>query len=182
MRRILEVASLLALAAVLAPAAAAQGAQQAAPVEISVRAELLRQFDDASGKIVRLAEKMPAESYGWQPMEGVRTVSQVFMHMAAGGYNYARALGTPLPEGVNLRELGNITAKDQVVAELKKAVEHARKALAAADLDKEINFRRRPGAAREAAIALAVHMHEHLGQAIAYARSNKVVPPWSEGN
>jgi hypothetical protein len=180
MRRILRIAPLLALAAALAPAAAAQGAQQAAPVEISVRAELLRQFDDAAGKMVRLAEKMPAESYGWQPMEGVRTTSRVFMHMAAACYNYGRALGATVPEGVNPRELEKITAKDQVVAALKKAVEFGRAAIANADLDKEINFRRRPAAAREAGLALAIHMHEHLGQAIAYARSNKVVPPWSE--
>lgn len=181
MRKILGVTSLLALAMGLAPAAAAQAAPQAAPsVEISVRAELLRQYDDAAGKIVRLAEKMPAESYGWQPMEGVRTTSRVFMHMAAGCYGYGRAMGATVPEGVNPRELEQITDKDRVVAELKKAVEFGRAAIANADLDKEITFRRRPGAAREAALALAIHMHEHLGQAIAYARSNKVVPPWSE--
>jgi uncharacterized damage-inducible protein DinB len=181
MRRVLGIAFLFAQAPVLAPAVAAQAAQQAAPpVEISVRAELLRQYDDAAGKIVRLAEKMPAEAYGWQPMEGVRTTSRVFMHMAAACYNYGRALGATVPDGVNPRELEQITDKDRVVAELKKAVEFGRAAIASADLEKEITFRRRPGAAREIALALAIHMHEHLGQAIAYARSNKVVPPWSE--
>jgi len=181
MRKVLGFAFLLALAVVLAPVAVAQAAQQAAPaVEISVRAELLRQYDDAAGKIVRLAEKMPAESFGWQPMEGVRTTSRVFMHMAAGCYGLGRSAGATIPEGINPRELEQITAKDQVVAELKKAVEFGRAAIANSDLDKEITFRRRPGAAREAALALAVHMHEHLGQAIAYARANKVVPPWSE--
>jgi uncharacterized damage-inducible protein DinB len=169
------------LAAALAPAVPAQAAQQAAPaVEISVRAELLRQFDDAAGKVVRLAEKMPADSFAWQPMEGVRTTSRVFMHMAAACYNYGRAMGATIPEGVTPRELEQVTDKDRVVAELKKAVEFGRAAITNADLDKEITFRRRPGAAREAGLALAIHMHEHLGQAIAYARSNKVVPPWSE--
>lgn len=183
MKKMQGMLSVLGLAVALVPAVAAQAAQQAAPaVEVSVKAELLRQFDDAADKIVRLAEKVPAENYGWQPMEGVRTMSRVFMHMASGCYAYARALGSPVPEGVNTRGLEQITEKDQVVAELKKAVEHARKAIDAADMDKEITFRRRPAAAREAALALTVHMHEHLGQAIAYARSNKVVPPWSEGN
>lgn len=180
MKKVLGVTLLFVLAIACAPAAAAQAAQQAAPVEISVKAEVLRQFDDAAGKIVRLAEKMPADSYGWQPMEGVRTTSRVFMHMAAACYNYGRALGATIPEGVNPRQLEQITSKDQVVAELTKAVEFGRAAIANADLEKQINFRRRPAAAREAALALAVHMHEHLGQAIAYARSNKVVPPWSE--
>jgi hypothetical protein len=180
MKRILGVTFLFALAVAFAPAAAAQAAQQAAPVEISVKAEVLRQYDDAAGKLVRLAEKMPAESYAWQPMDGVRTTSRVFMHMAAACYNYGRALGATVPEGVNPRELEQITEKDRVVAEVKKAVEFGRAAITNADLDKQVNFRRRPAAAREIAMALAIHLHEHLGQSIAYARSNKVVPPWSE--
>ena len=28
-------------------------------------------------------------------------------------------------------------------------------------------------------IGATTHLHEHLGQLIAYARSNGVVPPWS---
>jgi len=183
MRRILGIAFLFALAIALAPAAAAQAAQQAAPAaEIGLRAELLRQYDDAAGKAVRLAEKIPAESYGWQPMEGVRTVSQVFMHMAIDCYILGRYMGTPVPEGVNPRELEKITAKDQVVAEMKKAFAFGRAAIENSELDKEIIVRRRTVAAREMALSLTVHTHEHLGQAIAYARSNKIVPPWSEGN
>ncbi len=184
MKKNLGFVFLFALVVTLATAVAAQQAQpQAAPaVEISVKAEVLRQYDDAAGKIVRLAEKMPAESYSWRPMDGVRSLSELFMHMAAGCYGLGRAMGTPVPEGVNPREFEKITAKDQVVAELKKAVAHGRTAIESAELDKEVTFRRRPAAAREVAMALAVHMHEHLGQSIAYARSNKVVPPWSEGN
>jgi uncharacterized damage-inducible protein DinB len=185
MRKVLGMVFAFAWAVALAPLAAAQAAQQpqAAPaVEIGAKAEMLRQFDDAAGKITQLAEKMSAENYAWRPMEGVRSTSEVFMHVASGCYGYARALGSPAPEGVNPREFDKITDKAQVVETVKKAIAHARAALEAADLDKQITFRRRPGATREAALALTVHLHEHLGQAIAYARSNKVVPPWSEGN
>ena len=34
--------------------------------------------------------------------------------------------------------------------------------------------------ARATWISTTTHLHEHLGQLIAYARSNKVVPPWSK--
>ncbi|MGH9818372.1 MAG: DinB family protein, partial [Candidatus Acidiferrales bacterium] len=69
--------------------------------------------------------------------------------------------------------------------ELKKALAHLRGAaekLNETDMTKEVQFRRRQAAMREVLLAIAVHLHEHLGQSIAYARSNKVVPPWSAGN
>jgi uncharacterized damage-inducible protein DinB len=34
---------------------------------------------------------------------------------------------------------------------------------------------------RAALTGMVAHMHEHLGQAIAYARMNGVMPPWSAG-
>jgi hypothetical protein len=34
--------------------------------------------------------------------------------------------------------------------------------------------------ARSLWITTATHLHEHLGQLIAYARSNNVTPPWSK--
>jgi hypothetical protein len=29
---------------------------------------------------------------------------------------------------------------------------------------------------------ILVHMHEHLGQSIAYARMNGITPPWSKSD
>lgn len=199
MKKLLGVLCAVALAFVLASASAAQQPQQqpqqtpptasapqaAAPTEIGVKAEFLRQFDAAATKLTRLAEAMPAENYGWRPMEGVRSVSEVFMHVAGGCYGFARTLGTPMPEGVDPRQLREITDKAQVTEELKKALTHMRgtaEKLNEADMTKEVQFRRRQAATREVLMAIAVHLHEHLGQSIAYARSNKVVPPWSAGN
>jgi len=36
------------------------------------------------------------------------------------------------------------------------------------------------GTVRGLWISATTHLHEHLGQLIAYARSNKVTPPWSK--
>lgn len=199
MKKLLGVLCAVALAFVLASASAAQQPQQqpqqtpptasapqaAAPAEIGVKAEFLRQFAAAATKLTRLAEAMPAENYGWRPMEGVRSVSEVFMHVASGCYGFARTLGTPVPEGIDPRQLQQVTDKAKVTEELKKAFAHMRGAaekLNEADMTKEVQFRRRQAAMREVLMAIAVHLHEHLGQSIAYARSNKVVPPWSAGN
>lgn len=193
MNRLLGILCAVVLACVLAPYGAAQQPSQpqpqppqaAAPPEIGVKAEFFRQFEDAATKLTRLAEAIPAENYGWRPMDGVRSVSEVFMHVASGCYGFARGLGTPVPEGVNPRQLREVTEKAQVTEELKKALAHLRGAaekLNEADMTKEVQFRRRQAATREVLMAIAVHLHEHLGQSIAYARSNKVVPPWSAGN
>jgi hypothetical protein len=39
---------------------------------------------------------------------------------------------------------------------------------------------KRPTTVRRAWVGATTHLHEHLGQLIAYARSNKIVPPWSK--
>jgi hypothetical protein len=60
---------------------------------------------------------------------------------------------------------------------------HARQAVEGADpakLGAEVELFGRKMTGADALLALLSHAHEHLGQSIAYARSNGVVPPWSE--
>jgi uncharacterized damage-inducible protein DinB len=48
-----------------------------------------------------------------------------------------------------------------------------------ADLDRKVEMFGKETTVRGVLMVLANHIHEHLGQSIAYARANKVVPPWS---
>ncbi|MGH7644343.1 MAG: DinB family protein, partial [Gemmatimonadales bacterium] len=76
----------------------------------------------------------------------------------------------------------SMTQKAQVIDFLKKANDHARAAIRAvpdADLDKPTQMFGRQTTYRNAYMTLVSHVHEHLGQLIAYARSNGVAPPWS---
>jgi uncharacterized damage-inducible protein DinB len=161
----------------LAPAAWAQG---------NARDEALRNFSDAGDKLVRLAEKMPAEKYTWRPGEGVRSVGEVYLHAAAGNFNLSRRLGATVPEGIQLGAgfEKQTTEKDKIVALLKQSVEHVKAAIqnvADADVEKTAPwFGGRQAALREIMFFIASHNHEHLGQSIAYARVNGVVPPWTE--
>jgi uncharacterized damage-inducible protein DinB len=167
------------LALVLAAAAPALAQENA-------RTEALRNFSDAGDKLVRLAEKMPEEKYTWRPGEGVRSVSEVFLHAAGGNFNLSRRLGAELPEGIQInREFErHTTDKAKVIELLKQSVEHVKKAfqnVADADLEKTAPwFGGRQAALREIMFFIASHNHEHLGQSIAYARVNGVVPPWTE--
>ncbi|OLD69492.1 MAG: hypothetical protein AUI33_09025 [Ignavibacteria bacterium 13_1_40CM_2_61_4] len=142
-------------------------------------------MEDAETKLLRLAEAVPAEKYTWRPGEGVRSVSEVFLHVAAGNYGILRRVGAQPPEGLDLRGLEkSTTEKAKVVEALKASFAHVRQAtskLTDADLDKTAPwFGDRQASYREILFFLAAHQHEHLGQSIAYARINGVIPPWTE--
>ena len=71
-------------------------------------------------------------------------------------------------------------SKDAVVAELKRSFEHLKTGLAqSGDFDRSVDYFGQPATVRRVWLLGVTHMHEHLGQAIAYARANHVVPPWS---
>lgn len=145
------------------------------------RAELLRQIDDAANKLGALADATPADKYTWRPGEGVRSISEVFMHVAGGNYLIVQAAGVKAPEGLS-REMEKITDKAKVVETLKASFDHVRQALintSDADLDKETKLFGRPNTIRGVFLAVAIHGHEHLGQSIAYARMNNITPPWT---
>jgi uncharacterized damage-inducible protein DinB len=150
------------------------------------RDEVVRNFSDAADKAVRLAEAMPAEKFTWRPMEGVRSVSEVFLHIAAANFSISRRFGATVPAGIQLNAEfeKQSTDKAKVVEILKQSVEHVKQAmnnLQDADLTKTSPwFGGKQATHREIMFFLASHTHEHLGQSIAYARMNHVTPPWTE--
>ncbi len=175
----------LSLASVAAPAFAFHD-HDAAPAAggANLRALVQASVDDAETKLTALADAMPAEKYSWRPGEKVRSVGEVFMHVAGGNYYLTGLLGAKAPEGINPRELDkDANDKAKVKATMKASFDHVRTFLAAmpdADLAKAMKIFGRDGTASELVLGLATHNHEHLGQSIAYARMNGVVPPWSQ--
>ncbi|MBI3791893.1 MAG: DinB family protein, partial [Gemmatimonadetes bacterium] len=130
-RSLARLALVLPLAA--APLAArAQGVTAAA----AFRAEYLRQLDDAEKKLVSLAEAIPQDKYGWRPGPGVRSISEVYMHIAGADLMIPSALGLK-PPAMNRDDETKVTDKKQVVEALKKSFAHAR-AAAAAVKDEEL--------------------------------------------
>ena len=70
-----------------------------------------------------------------------------------------------------------------VLAELTKSFEFLKSSLSSttdAQLGAAMDVFGQKSTARGLWITTATHLHEHLGQLIAYARSNKVTPPWSK--
>ena len=161
--------------------AAVKVSQYSAAPKSGFRAEFLADFDDVSKKILELAEAMPASKYNWRPGPGVRSVSEVYMHIAGGNYFLATFAGAK-PPSYDTRNLEKISDKARVIEELKKSFEYLRMVAIQgtdADLEKPIKMFGNDTTHRGALMTALNHLHEHLGQSIAYARMNGVVPPWS---
>jgi uncharacterized damage-inducible protein DinB len=159
-------------AALLVPAASAD-----------YKAEGAARVKALEGKFVGLAEAMPQSAYSWRPMDGVRSVSELFLHVAGANYRLVGMLGGKPPEGMSFDGWETSTAdKAAIVAKLKDSFAHLQKVIAAIDpskADQPMKVFGQDSTNRGALWTITEHLSEHLGQGIAYARSNKVVPPWT---
>jgi uncharacterized damage-inducible protein DinB len=180
--------AVLAMILVVSPSLAAGAAAQTTPgsdaaVESAVRDELMAHFDTSMRKFIALAEAMPADRYTWSPGEGVMEVGRVYMHVARYNYMYpSGSLGATLPEGVVLDGMEAERDKEAVLRALRESRDWVQAHVAGMDpaglaSETELYGRAVPGWA--VLVQLVSHMNEHLGQSIAYARMNGVVPPWS---
>ena len=165
----------------------------------SIRLEILTVFDGAAKRALALAEAMPQDKFAWRPMEGVRSYGEVCMHMAGSTFLFLSYAGLKPPSGpaqhlaaaymkrgFELPELfaaeAAVKDKSQIIEAMKQAFEQARdfiQTLPEADLGKPVQFFDRKTTIRGLLVSMSGHLSEHLGQSIAYARTNRFVPPWS---
>ncbi|MDR8392447.1 DinB family protein [Aliifodinibius sp. S!AR15-10] len=144
--------------------------------------QFLGQFNYAS-RVLELAKAMPAESYDWRPMDGVSSVQEVYTHIARYNFYYPQnSLGIPAPDDLNLDAIESITGKEEVVAILERSINHLKEAvnqMPVSKLSEQTELYGRTVDGQAVLMQLITHMSEHVGQSIAYARMNEVVPPWN---
>lgn len=157
----------------------------------SLMTDLMRDVAQVEEKLVGLAEAMPENTWEWRPGEGVRSVSEVFRHVASDNYLLPATLGHAAPAETGIDGSDYMTAvaferrsrsKEVVVAELRASFAFLKAAMereVSSDMGREVTLFGSRSTAQQLWIMTTTHLHEHLGQAIAYARSNGVVPPWS---
>ncbi|HUK13978.1 MAG TPA: DinB family protein [Thermoanaerobaculaceae bacterium] len=171
------------LGVVLAAAALATAARAASPAPSGVKAEMLMFISDAESKLNQLAEAIPEDKYNWRPGEGVRSCAEVFMHVAGANYGIPSFWGVKPPEGFDFKTYEkSLTSKADIQKALKASFVHVKAALAAtsnAELAKPTDLFGMKTTVRGGWMLVLSHAHEHLGQMIAYARMNGVVPPWT---
>ena len=156
-----------------------------------VMGELLRDLGMVEKKIVGLARALPDSAYAWRPAKDVRSTGEVFLHVAADNYFLPVMVGTPAPAETGItKEYDTVAAfekkslaRDALVAELEKSFAFLRTSMTAmpdAKLDDPLGVFGQKTTNRGVWLMTVTHLHEHLGQLIAYARANNVTPPWSK--
>jgi uncharacterized damage-inducible protein DinB len=143
------------------------------------------EWSHVSRQLVALAEAIPAEKYAWRPAPGVRSVSEVLMHIALANFYLLSVTGPKMPADLTSPSMEKtVTAKADVIDWLKRsldAVKSAHAGLKPAEFQRIVKIGDRSATVDGTYLRIIIHANEHMGQLVAYARMNGIVPPWSEG-
>jgi uncharacterized damage-inducible protein DinB len=141
------------------------------------------EWGHVSRQLVALAEAIPQDKYAWRPGPGVRSVSEVLMHITQANFYLLSVTGPKMPPDIAKQDLEQtVTAKDSVIADLTRsldAVKTARAQLKPGDLERKVRIAGKTVSVDGMYLRILVHANEHMGQLVAYARFNGIVPPWS---
>jgi uncharacterized damage-inducible protein DinB len=178
----LALAATLLLAPAAKPATAAPAAATAGHLT-GVRADVQFFLDRAENQLISLASVVPPDKFSWRPAPGVRSFGEVCLHVAGGNYEMGAIWGMKPPPNLDLTKIEKQGAdKGNAVAAMRVSFARVRESSAAmpdSDLDRAVDYFGHPGTVRQVLIAAVSHADEHLGQLIAYARMNGIVPPWT---
>lgn len=165
----------LITALVATPAAAM--AQSANPITANAKA----QFDAVSGFLVRAAEKVPEDIYAFQPTPEVRTMGQLFGHVADGFMGMCSTAGGSKPPRAGIEKA--VTGKANLIAALKEAVAYCQTvygAMTDARGLETVPFYFGPSTRSSVLYFNVAHAYEHYGNLVTYMRLKNIVPPSSE--
>jgi uncharacterized damage-inducible protein DinB len=135
-----------------------------------------------SQQLIALAEATPEDKFTWRPAPGVRSVSEVYMHIVSANFYLLSVTGPKMPGDFKEEMEKTVTSKAQVIAWLKRSLEAVKEAHLAEtpkDLQRKVHIADRDATVDGMYLRIIVHDNEHMGQLIAYARMTGVVPPWS---
>ncbi len=106
------------------------------------------------------------------------------MHIVLANFHLLSVTGPKMPADIASADLEKtVTAKPEVIEYLKRsldAVRTARAQLKPGDLARMVEIHGKHVTVDGMYLRIIVHANEHLGQLVAYARFNHIVPPWSE--
>jgi uncharacterized damage-inducible protein DinB len=143
------------------------------------------EWEHVTRELIDLAQAIPADKYSWRPAPGVRSVSEVYMHIALSNFYLLAATGPKVPPDMEADDMEKkVTSKAEVIEILNRsltAVKTARAQLKPGYLQHKVEIEGKAAPVDGRYVRIIIHDNEHMGQLIAYARVNKIVPPWSRG-
>jgi hypothetical protein len=161
---------------------AAAAADHTAP-SYDMKAQSLADLQGVQKKFVDLANALPADKLTWRPSADSRSFAEVFLHVAGERYGILGLMGVAPPAGFDGKTFEKSTTdRARIVEELNKSWEFTQKAINGmtnADFAKLLPKLGPQANAGDVVYILVADAHEHLGQSVAYARENNIVPPWT---
>ena len=143
-------------------------------------------YEGIKGFILRSAEKMPADQFGFKPTPEVRAFGQILAHIADANYLFCSpALNEASPNGSQMDKIEKENlGRDALVGRLKESFAYCDKAYAAftdANAAETVAFMGSSKRPRAAALWFHIsHAFEHYGNLVTYLRLKGIVPPSSE--
>jgi uncharacterized damage-inducible protein DinB len=181
--------SLICLACIVNAGAVAMDAQTPANSTDStapsydMKAQALLDLQGVNKKCVALVEALPADKLTWRPSPDARSFAEVFLHVAGERYGILSMMGATPPAGFKGSEFEkSTTEKDRIVEDLNQTWDFASKTINGmtnADFAKPLPKLGPDANEGDVIYILVADAHEHLGQLVAYARQNGIVPPWT---
>jgi uncharacterized damage-inducible protein DinB len=153
------------------------------PPSYDMKAQALLDIDQLHKKFADLAGAVPAEKFNWRPAEGVRSIGEVYMHISQANYGFMDFLGANPPVNFKTKDFEkSITDKAKIIEQINQSFDFVKATVSKmtnaefAKAKKELGPDANEG---DVIYLLVTHAHEHLGQSIAYARQNGIIPPWT---
>ena len=154
-------------------------------------ADFLLPFDDLEKEVLALAKAIPDEKYAWRPGPGVRSFQEVLLHIANANRLLVNvAIKSPSREEImkqieqNGKNEHDTASKEKILSMLAESFAGVRQAMegvrTASALTRDADMFGTPASLGGVLATIDTHTAEHLGQLIAYARVNGIVPPWSQ--
>lgn len=165
-----------------AAAQTSDAADHTAP-SYDMKAQSLVDLERVQKKFVDLANAVPADKLTWRPSEDARSFAEVFLHVSGERYQILALGGATPPADFNGKTFEKSTTdKSRIVEELNKSWDFTQKTIngmSNADFAKLLPKLGPQANAGDVIYILVADAHEHLGQLVAYARVNGIVPPWT---
>jgi uncharacterized damage-inducible protein DinB len=169
--------------AVAAPAAPAdEPADHTAP-SYDMKAQALLDLERVQKKFVDLANAVPADKLTWRPSADSRSFAEVLLHVAGERYGILSLMGAEPPSSFDRKGFEKSTTdRARIIEELNQSWDFTQKTIKGmsnAEFAKLLPKLGPQANAGDVVYILVADAHEHLGQSVAYARENGIVPPWT---
>jgi len=162
--------------------ASSQPEDKTAP-SYDLKAQAMLDLDLQNKKVISLVEVLPQDKFNWRPSADARSFAEVFLHIAGERYQILALGGAATPAGFDPKTYEKSTTdKAKIIEELKNTEDFAQATIGAmtnADFAKPLPKLGPQANAGDVIYILAADCHEHMGQLVAYARENAIVPPWT---